>query len=59
MMSESGTVAPATKIDLERLDVDALDSVALKRIIEEVRTMVTPPQGQATAYNRTYHRHNR
>lgn len=37
--------------------VDApLDSVAIKRIIEEVRNdNDDPPRG----YNRTYHRHNR
>jgi len=31
------------------------DSVALKRIIEEVKRDSDP----ATMYNRTYHRHNR
>lgn len=40
------------------LDVDFIDSVALQRLIEEVRAHPTQPLA-ATAYNRTYHRHNR
>jgi len=38
--------------------IQPLDSVALARLIEEVRN--TGDEGlDATAYNRTYHRHNR
>jgi len=38
--------------------VKPIDSAALRRLIEEVRaTGATTPD--TTAYNRTYHRHNR
>jgi hypothetical protein len=40
------------------LDLDFIDSVALQRLIEEIRADPTQTLG-ATAYNRTYHRHNR
>jgi hypothetical protein len=41
------------------LDLDAVDSVALRRLIEEVRNSGGPGTADGTAYNRTYHRHNR
>lgn len=40
------------------IDLDLVDSVALRRLIEEVRADPAQPFA-ATAYNRTYHRHNR
>jgi hypothetical protein len=40
------------------LDIDVTDSVALRRLVEEIRADPTQVIG-ATAYNRTYHRHNR
>ncbi|WP_338061524.1 YhhA family cyclophane-containing RiPP [Sphingopyxis lindanitolerans] len=39
------------------LDLNLASSVALRRLVDEVRNEV-PPMA-ATAYNRTYHRHNR
>ena len=46
---------------LERkvVDLNAVDSAALKRLIAEVRNEDAPAAGQSAAYNRTYHRHNR
>jgi len=38
--------------------LEVTDSVALARLIEEVRLAATPVADK-TAYNRTYHRHNR
>lgn len=38
------------------LDVPELNSVALSRLVDEVRNGVG---SQTNAYNRTYHRHNR
>lgn len=49
---------PEIDTSAKLLDLDLLDSVALQRLIEEVRADPTQPLG-ATAYNRTYHRHNR
>lgn len=45
-----------TTLDLE---VESLGSVALARLVEEVRNPSDTPQVSATNYNRTYHRHNR
>lgn len=39
------------------LDLMLADSVALRRLVEEVRNEA--PVTLTTAYNRTYHRHNR
>lgn len=36
-----------------------IDSVALARLVEEVRNTGGAGVADATAYNRTYHRHNR
>lgn len=36
-----------------------IESVALQRLIAEVRRSDDPHVFDATAYNRTYHRHNR
>ena len=45
--------------DTRPLTVELVDSVALARLIEEVRNEGAGPLGSPTAYNRTYHRHNR
>jgi hypothetical protein len=45
--------------DSRPLTVESVDSVALARLIEEVRNEGAGPLGSPTAYNRTYHRHNR
>lgn len=40
------------------IDLDLVDSAALRRLVEEVQA--DPAHSiEATAYNRTYHRHNR
>ena len=49
---------PQTDTFDKLLDFDLTDSVALQRLIEEVRADPMQPLG-ASAYNRTYHRHNR
>jgi hypothetical protein len=41
------------------LDLPLVDSVALRRLIEEVRQREAGDPAGATLYNRTYHRHNR
>jgi hypothetical protein len=41
------------------LDLPLVDSVALQRLIEEVRHQEAGELLGATLYNRTYHRHNR
>lgn len=40
----------------KKVTVEPTSSVALKRLIEEVRVGKDEPRG---GYNRTYHRHNR
>ena len=47
-----------TDTTVRLLDVDVIESVALQRLVEEVRSHPGQLLG-ATAYNRTYHRHNR
>ena len=47
-----------TEADCPPLELDLIDSVALQRLIDEVRSDPAHNVG-ATAYNRTYHRHNR
>jgi hypothetical protein len=37
----------------------AIDSVALARLVEEVRNTGGEAAADTSAYNRTYHRHNR
>ncbi len=57
-MTELDLKAVAAQPAPEVIDVNAIDSAALARLVEEVRN----PGDQAvhaTAYNRTYHRHNR
>lgn len=52
------TVEPADAVTASALDVPSpeIDSVALQRLIEEVRTSEPLVTG---AYNRTHNRHNR
>jgi hypothetical protein len=45
--------------DRPALTVETIESVALARLIEEVRNDGAGQLGSPTAYNRTYHRHNR
>jgi len=41
------------------IDLPIVDSVALQRLIAEVRQSDSRVPIDATLYNRTYHRHNR
>ena len=50
--------APQADDELD-IDVESLSSVALARLAEEVRNDVDHEFTTTTAYNRTYHRHNR
>ena len=45
----------------KELDIrlDSINSTALARLIEEVRNNEIGELAPSTAYNRTYHRHNR
>lgn len=58
-MQKPQVSVPAKMIERKVVDLNAGDSVALKRLIAEVRNEGTPATGQSTAYNRTYNRHNR
>ncbi|WP_352624751.1 YhhA family cyclophane-containing RiPP [Mesorhizobium sp. M0578] len=41
------------------IDLPLVDSVALQRLIAEVRQQDRELEPDTTLYNRTYHRHNR
>ena len=58
-MQKPQASAPVKMIERKVVDLNAVDSAALKRLIAEVRNESAPATGQSTAYNRTYHRHNR
>jgi hypothetical protein len=45
--------------DSKSLDLESISSAALARLIEEVRNDMVGRLTTSTAYNRTYHRHNR
>ena len=53
---DSASSRSSTTLDLE---LESLSSVALARLIEEVRNPSDTVQVLTTTYNRTYHRHNR
>lgn len=57
-MTELNPKAFAPGPDAKVIGLRVLDSVALTRLIEEVRQADGVLQ-DTTAYNRTYHRHNR
>ena len=59
MMQKPQASAPVKMIERKVVDLNAVDSAALKRLIAEVRNEGAPAMGQSTAYNRTYNRHNR
>lgn len=46
-------------VEHSELEPEYVDSVALTRLIEEVRNRGDGEIDSPTAYNRTYHRHNR
>lgn len=48
-------------IEARPLDIDLplASSVALQRLIDEIRQSELEPLPDTTLYNRTYHRHNR
>lgn len=59
-MNDRSEQAPITRSeDTRPITVEKVDSVALARLIEEVRNEGAGQLGSPTAYNRTYHRHNR
>jgi hypothetical protein len=53
-----GPVVKPKESAANELDL-AIESIALQRLIAEVRLSDDPAVFDATAYNRTYHRHNR
>lgn len=57
-MLESPLDTARTEADCMPLELDLIHSVALQRLIDEVRSDQTHIV-DATTYNRTYHRHNR
>jgi hypothetical protein len=59
MLHPTTTPTPARQTATDDLDLEAVDSVALRRLIEEVRNTGGSLTADGTAYNRTYHRHNR
>lgn len=50
-------VPPPIAIDVDQIDLDSIESVAIRRIVEEMRADKTGPS--PSAYNRVYSRHNR
>jgi hypothetical protein len=58
-MLHTTTHAPAREAATDDLDLKVVDSVAIRRLIEEVRNTGGTATVEATVYNRTYHRHNR
>lgn len=57
-MTELDRKAFATNTEAKTIGPRWLDSAALARLIEEVRNPGEAAE-EASAYNRTYHRHNR
>lgn len=57
-MTELDPKAFSAEADPKTVGLKAIDSAALRRLIEEVRN-TGDAAADATAYNRTYHRHNR
>ena len=59
-LSNSSALPPEPEAqEKAELEVRDLGSVALARLIEEVRNNEAGELASPTAYNRTYHRHNR
>lgn len=56
-MLESPSARPEAAVPDQEWDVAVPGSAALQRLIDEVR--VGGAKVETTAYNRTYHRHNR
>lgn len=57
-MEESESPSPKDGEVVERLDLE-VDSVALQRLLDEVRHDEESVFSRFESYNRTYHRHNR
>lgn len=53
------TIPQAPEAGSPAIDLPAVDSVALRRLIAEVRQSERQGPFDATLYNRSYHRHNR
>jgi hypothetical protein len=58
-MSDLDPKAFAPRPALRTVGLKPIESAALARLIEEVRNTRGVGVADATAYNRTYHRHNR
>lgn len=52
-------IAPPLEGGSPAIDLPIVDSVALQRLIAEVRQSEGDGPFDATLYNRSYHRHNR
>ena len=52
-------IAPPHDRQAAAIDLPCVDSVALQRLIAEVRQSDGEGPFDATLYNRSYHRHNR
>jgi len=46
-------------VENSKIEPNSMSSVTLARLVEEVRNNGDGGSASATAYNRTYHRHNR
>ena len=46
-------------VENSELDLNTMSSVTLARLVEEVQNNGDGGPASSTAYNRTYHRHNR
>lgn len=53
------TIAQPLDARSPSIDLPAVDSVALQRLIAEVRQSESDGPFDTTLYNRSYHRHNR
>jgi len=53
------TIPQAPEAESLAIDLSAVDSVALRRLVAEVRQSERQGPFDATLYNRSYHRHNR
>ena len=58
-MSDLDPKALTTQSTPRMVGMKPIESAALARLIEEVRNTGGEGVADATAYNRTYHRHNR
>lgn len=58
-MTDTQELQKNTEDEALEIGLEDISSIALARLIEEVRNDDTQETVSTTAYNRTYHRHNR